>query len=114
MKRCPIAGAKEAAERRTEVRRGQDELRRERDKYRRLYSLTAWKNLVIKKLNRNPLCEEFDKDGTPCREAARVVHHLKDHRGDLDLFFDYDNLQALCKSHHDQITARRVNAARLH
>jgi|TARA_B100001057_G_scaffold467724_1_gene526144 hypothetical protein len=29
------------------------------------------------------------------------VHHLKAHRGDLELFFDLNNLQAVCKSCHD-------------
>jgi 5-methylcytosine-specific restriction endonuclease McrA len=33
--------------------------------------------------------------------SADVVDHIKAHKGDLDLFFDPDNLQSLCKSHHD-------------
>ena len=32
---------------------------------------------------------------------SAVVHHLRQHRGNLELFFDIDNLQAVCKSCHD-------------
>lgn len=29
-----------------------------------------------------------------------VVHHLKPHKGDLELFFDLDNLQSVCWTCH--------------
>ena len=33
--------------------------------------------------------------------AATVVDHIKPHRGDIDLAYDPDNLQSLCKPCHD-------------
>lgn len=33
--------------------------------------------------------------------AANVVHHKVPHRGDLALFFDPSNLEAVCKPCHD-------------
>ncbi len=35
------------------------------------------------------------------RTIATIVDHRKAHKGDLDLFFDPDNLDSLCKPHHD-------------
>ena len=32
---------------------------------------------------------------------ATVVDHIKPHKGDRALAFDPDNLQGLCKAHHD-------------
>jgi 5-methylcytosine-specific restriction protein A len=112
MWRAPIAGAEEAKARRAEYRRGADELRREKDQYRKFYGTAAWAQLRFWKLCNSPMCEATEKDGAPCRAAATVVHHKRDHKGDPALFFDRDNLQALCKPHHDQETARRVNEAR--
>ena len=113
MFKCPSAGAAERAVRRADTRRAHDKFRAERDKWRHLYQLKAWtKGLRVWKLNRQPICEEFERDGTQCRNAAEVVHHIKDHRGSMELFFDRENLQSLCKKHHDAITARRVNEAK--
>lgn len=33
--------------------------------------------------------------------AATVVDHIKKHEGDIVLFLDAENLQSLCKLHHD-------------
>lgn len=33
---------------------------------------------------------------------AEVVDHITPHKGDESLFFDPNNLQSLCKSHHDR------------
>ncbi|MEV4606179.1 HNH endonuclease [Neorhizobium sp. LMR1-1-1.1] len=33
--------------------------------------------------------------------AAEVVDHIEPHKGDIDLFRDPNNLQSLCKHHHD-------------
>lgn len=113
MFKCPSAGAEERAANRLVSRQSHDAFRRERDKWRHLYQLKAWKKgLRVWKLNRNPICEEFERDGTPCRSAAEVVHHKEDHKGNMELFFDRENLLSLCKKHHDAITARRVNEAK--
>lgn len=34
-------------------------------------------------------------------EPATVVDHIKPHKGDSQLFWDQDNWQSLCKTHHD-------------
>lgn len=36
---------------------------------------------------------------------AKVVDHIKPHRGDKELFWDSTNWQSLCKRHHDIKTA---------
>lgn len=41
-----------------------------------------------------------------CARVARVVDHIRPHRGNNSLFFDRDNLQPLCKPCHDRKTAR--------
>jgi len=109
MKRAPVAGAKEDADRRLENERARDRLRREHHEYRHLYGRKSWAMLREAKLCESPMCEEKDNDGCPCRSGAEVVHHVKDHKGDPALFFDKANLQSLCKSHHDRITGRRVH-----
>jgi hypothetical protein len=40
-----------------------------------------------------------------CKKAgritiAKVVDHIKEHKGDVSLFFDYENTQSLCEPHH--------------
>ena len=44
------------------------------------------------------LCEECGGWGT-------LVHHVKDHRGDMDLLVDLDNLMTLCWPCHNKIHA---------
>lgn len=34
-------------------------------------------------------------------EEATVVDHVRSHKGDLALFHDPNNLQSLCRAHHD-------------
>jgi 5-methylcytosine-specific restriction protein A len=52
----------------------------------------------------NPLCIECNKAGIVT--AATDVDHIIPHRGNMELFWDSDNWQALCKRHHCQKTAR--------
>lgn len=71
-----------------------------RKQWRFLYDRARWRKPVVglrdTKLRRNPLCE------TPgCRNAAEVVDHKIDHRGNEVLFWDYNNLQSLCADCHD-------------
>ena len=39
-------------------------------------------------------------------EAATVVDHIKEHRGNPDLFWDTTNLQSLCESHYNAAKQR--------
>jgi 5-methylcytosine-specific restriction protein A len=67
--------------------------------FRRLYDLTAWKQLRQWQLRRNPLCELCTQQGLVT--AATVVNHREPHKGDITKFFDHRNLQSVCKLHHD-------------
>lgn len=64
-----------------------------------LYDTAAWKRLREYQLALQPLCEFclLVEDVT----EANVVDHKKAHKGDLKLFHDPENLQSLCKHHHD-------------
>lgn len=79
---------------------------------RKLYQTAAWGRLRIWTLHRHPMCQckdaECPKHGREeCRAAAKSVHHKKDHNGDPALFFDESNLEALCASCHNRVTALR-------
>lgn len=67
--------------------------------HRKLYATKDWKHLRKAKLQRNPLCERCMIGGYV--EQATVVHHKIPHKGNRQLFYDIENLQSLCKPHHD-------------
>lgn len=78
--------------------------REQRPEYsRKLYRSSRWRRLRRRFLQENPLCVECKKVGR--LTAATVVDHIIPHKGDEKLFWDEDNLQALCKSCHDRKTA---------
>jgi 5-methylcytosine-specific restriction protein A len=55
-------------------------------------------------LQAHPLCEECRRKGKI--RAAEVVDHIVPHKGNMRLFWDRSNWQALCKGCHDAKTAR--------
>lgn len=59
-------------------------------------------------LQTNPLCAICLAEGKV--EAAEVVDHKIPHRGDMALFWDKRNWQALSKACHDRKTAREDGA----
>ncbi|WP_313666109.1 HNH endonuclease [Shinella sp.] len=67
--------------------------------WQHLYKRSRWLKLREQQLSREPLCRFclITEDVT----AAEVVDHIKEHKGDEALFFDRDNLQSLCRHHHD-------------
>lgn len=72
----------------------------------RWYKLARWKKLRLEHLTKEPWCCYCDRKLTP----ATVVDHIEPHKGDEALFWSPDNLQSLCKTHHDatkQRTERR-------
>jgi len=89
---------------RLDAERGRDKARRQGDNLRRLYNTKRWQDLRLVILERD--------DGT-CRATgilltgkclapnSAVIDHIQPHRGNLMLFWDTDNLQAVCKSWHD-------------
>ncbi|KOA19340.1 HNH endonuclease [Clostridium homopropionicum DSM 5847] len=71
--------------------------------YERGYD-SKWQRYRIRFLKQNPLCSECLKEGiyTP----SKTVDHIVPHKGDMKLFWDRNNHQALCKRHHDINTAK--------
>ena len=63
-----------------------------------LYS-SRWRKARIAFLREHPLCVLCKREGRT--EAATVVDHRTPHRGDLTLFWDQRNWQALCYAHHN-------------
>lgn len=55
-------------------------------------------------LGRNPLCVTCLAAGRT--EPATVVDHIVPHRGDMRLFWDFANHQALCERCHNRKTRR--------
>jgi 5-methylcytosine-specific restriction protein A len=77
--------------------------RKERPRYsKQLYKTVRWQRLRKQVLLKQPLCAECQRQGKITR--ATIVDHIKPHKGNLDLFWDEDNLQSLCKSCHDSKT----------
>lgn len=74
--------------------------------YRKMYQTKQWRVLRERALLRDlytcqhPGCGVSLTKGRSGDRAA-VVHHIKAHKGDPCLFFDLNNLQSLCKRHHD-------------
>lgn len=62
------------------------------------YSTSRWQILRRQVLMAHPVCQICGKT------IADTVDHIKPHRGNEDLFYDPDNLQALCKACHNKKT----------
>jgi len=75
----------------------------------RLYT-KRWDRARRMFLAENPLCVQCRNHGRT--EPASEVDHIKPHDGDLEKFWDRDNWQPLCKSHHSEKTAREKIAGR--
>ena len=80
---------------------------RERDRplfeVRRLYRTARWTRMRASVLREEPVCRT-------CREHGRVtaasdVDHVQPHRGDLRVFWNRENLQALCRACHSAKTS---------
>jgi 5-methylcytosine-specific restriction protein A len=77
----------------------------ERPEYsKRLYKTTRWRRLRKRVLLKHPLCAECERQGQVAK--ATVVDDIIPHKGNPELFWDGNNLQALCKSCHDRKTAK--------
>ena len=85
--------------------------------WRKWYFTPTWSRIRFRRLHNEPICRMCKADGfindgswTPDREYIRdpskrklVVDHIKPHRGNYELFFDYDNTQSICQVHHDSV-----------
>ena len=63
------------------------------------YKKQSWRRLRQSQLIKQPLCQICLSLGIV--KQANIVDHVKPHRGNEVLFYDGDNLQSLCKEHHD-------------
>lgn len=77
------------------------------ERWHRLYGTALWKNdLRPGQLLRQPFCEECAEKGV--RTKATDVDHKIDHKGELALFADPNNLRSLCHSCHSRKTAKSL------
>lgn len=65
------------------------------------YKTANWAKLRKCQLTREPLCRFCKRLGDI--NPANTVDHIKPHKGNMDLFFDRNNLQSLCKTCHSSI-----------
>ena len=70
------------------------------EEYRHLYNNARWRRLRKIILARDPICVVCE------RSPATVADHKKDHKGDISLFYDPENLRGVCKECHDKKTGR--------
>lgn len=66
-----------------------------------------WRHVRDAFLRRHPLCVDCQRRGIT--RPATEVDHIQPHRGDALVFWQADNLQALCKGCHSRKTAAEVN-----
>ncbi|ADL50540.1 HNH endonuclease [Clostridium cellulovorans] len=72
--------------------------------FKHLYNTSRWKKLRLQFLQEQPLCVECKSKGVI--KAATDLDHIQAHKGDEELFWNINNLQALCHSCHSRKTAR--------
>ncbi|VVB51687.1 Uncharacterised protein [uncultured archaeon] len=70
-----------------------------RKEWKHLYRKSRWRNHVQPAvLRRDPICRICSHN------PSTVADHIRDHRGDETLFFDFKNLQGVCEPCHDNKT----------
>lgn len=74
----------------------------------RLYRTVAWRRLREALTQQNPWCAECLKKNI--NNPWDELDHIVPHRGNLDLFWDRDNLQGLCRTCHANKTWREERA----
>ena len=65
---------------------------------------SKWRKARLRYLAEYPLCVECHESGLIV--PATNVDHIVPHRGDMELFWDIENWQSLCATHHSQKTAK--------
>jgi 5-methylcytosine-specific restriction protein A len=69
---------------------------------RKLYTTDRWRRLRAQVLADEPLCVDSAARGV--LEPSTTADHITPHRGDVALFWDRGNLQALCHACHSRKT----------
>ena len=72
-----------------------------RSSYDALYGTSRWRDASKQYLATHPRCVCPQHHGQPDAPRATVVDHITPHKGDLTLFWDAENWQALSKPCHD-------------
>ena len=75
--------------------------------WRWMYGSAAWGALRAGRLVMAPFCRACAARGL--RVRATDVDHIRDHKGDWDVFTDRNNLQSLCHSCHSRKTAKEMH-----
>lgn len=75
------------------------DLKRSQAPWRKWYHTARWKALRAQVMAIQPLCKMCEQVGKV--ESTAVVDHIKPHKGDPVLFWDWRNLQGLCAPCHD-------------
>ena len=70
--------------------------------WRGWYRTARWAAMRQGVLMAQPLCPACHAEGRT--EPATVVDHIEPHRGNVAMFWDVTNLQALCEAHHNRKT----------
>jgi 5-methylcytosine-specific restriction protein A len=70
-----------------------------------LYNTVKWRKLRKQVLKETPYCFSC---GIGIKEATLEIHHLTPPKGNEELFFDINNLSAVCQLCHKAITAREI------
>jgi 5-methylcytosine-specific restriction protein A len=94
-----------------------DKKRYQNNPWRGEYNKARWRNNTqpavtardpICKLMITPLCKQHGGDPT------KVADHIIDHKGDMNLFYDMNNLRGACKPCHDRKTGLTRGGAKIH
>ena len=67
-----------------------------------LYQSARWRNARKEFLKTHPYCYV-------CGAPAKIVDHIRPHRGDLNLFYDESNWQPMCWQCHSRKTLKENN-----
>lgn len=76
----------------------------EAEDWQRLYTGKRWRRMRARFLGSHPFCVFCGAKGV--RTWATVVDHVRPHRGDMYLFWDQGNWQALCWTCHSSTKQR--------
>jgi 5-methylcytosine-specific restriction enzyme A len=92
-------------------RKAFDTFRRKNDPYHNLYSQSRWMGLAAQVRYEEPLCQiKVLCGGTaPTEDVDHVIPArvwVEQHGGDMESFYDRQNLQGACKRCHSSKTAR--------
>ena len=72
-----------------------------------------WQKARTQFLAEHPTCAMCAQQDPPRLTPATVVDHVKPHKGDMELFWDTDNWQSLCKPCHDRHKQRAERSGRV-